>query len=88
MRMANICWDCQRACGGCAWSELNPETGKPRFAPVPGWTAEQVVLQTNNNQYGRVTVDTYHITACPLFLPDEPRAVDSQILFPGQILRR
>lgn len=35
---ANICFDCANACGGCSWSELDAETGLPRFAPVPGWT--------------------------------------------------
>lgn len=37
---ANICFDCQRACGGCSWSACHPVTGKPLFLPVPGWTAE------------------------------------------------
>ena len=64
----NICFDCKRACGGCSWSENDPVTGKIRFEPVPGWTAERVPI---NLSWG---IDfTYHITACPLFEPDEPR---------------
>lgn len=32
----NICFDCQRAVGGCSWSELDPKTNKPRFEFVDG----------------------------------------------------
>ena len=69
---ANICIDCERACGGCSWSEVNPETGKIRFEPVPGWTAEPVYKQMGaaGNGY-KSYADTYRITACPLFLPDK-----------------
>ena len=63
----NICFDCQRACGGCSWSAIG-DYGRPRFEPVPGWTAEP----TSFNIEGRV-VNTYHITACPQFKPDPPR---------------
>lgn len=69
-RKTNICFDCRRACGGCSWSELDPDTGKPRFQPVPGWTAKPVRLNIGTTTCGRVMVDTYHITACPLFSDD------------------
>lgn len=72
----NICFDCQNACGACPWSEYDPETKKPRFQPVPGWTAEPVKLNLGTRKAVRIIVDTYHITACPLFLPDEKRKVD------------
>lgn len=60
-RGANICFDCDRACGGCSWSEVDLETKRTRFEPVPGWTAKKVLLHGDQ---------TYHITACPLFKPD------------------
>lgn len=69
----NICFDCQRACGGCPWSELDPDTNQPRFQPVPGWTAEKVKLNVYGGPNGMVVIDTYHVTDCPLFLRDEPR---------------
>ena len=67
--MANICFDCQKACGGCSWSEIDPDTGKPRFQPVEGWTAKPVVIQVENGR----AVEGYHVTACPEFVKDEPR---------------
>ena len=70
---ANICFDCQKACGGCSWSEIDPNTGRPRFEPVPGWTAKKVKQRVNT--YKVCWEDTYHITACPEFVPDEKRAV-------------
>lgn len=68
---ANICIDCNRACGGCSWSEVDPVTDKIRFEPVPGWTAEPVYKQIGTKGRGkRQIVDTYRITACPLFEGD------------------
>ena len=68
----NICFDCQKACGDCSWSEIDPATKHPRFEPVPGWTAEKVLLRIDHG-HGGFGVETYHITACPQFVPDEPR---------------
>lgn len=68
----NICFQCQKACGGCSWSGINPETGKPRFEPVPGWTATPVVLRVSDR-----FEETYQITACPEFVPDVARPVYS-----------
>ena len=48
----NICFDCRRACGGCSWSAADPETGKPLFRPVPGWTAERSFLRLNRKSGG------------------------------------
>ena len=53
----NICFDCQKACGDCSWSD--------NFEPVPGWTAEKC----HYHGVGKYK-DTYHITACPEFEPD------------------
>lgn len=72
---ASICFDCQRACGGCCWSEIDPETDKPSFQPVPGWTAEPSVLcsyKGSTPSWAR----TWHITDCPLFVRDPPRKSD------------
>lgn len=60
--VANICFDCKNAVPddqghGCPWSR--------KFEPVPGWTAEPVMMGGNSN-----SVNTYSITACPLFDPD------------------
>ena len=68
----NICFDCQRACGGCSWSACDPETGELLFRPVPGWTAEPSKLYSESKGHKRETW-TYRITACPLFLRDEGR---------------
>lgn len=67
-RKGNICWDCENACGDCSWSEIDVDTKRPRFEPVPGWTAEEVLL---NMGKGRI-VQSYRITACPQFRPDAP----------------
>lgn len=70
-KQANICFNCQRACGDCPWSEIDPETDKPRFQPVPGWTAKRVILRMNVRKGSSEFVDTYSITACPMFIPDK-----------------
>ena len=63
---ANICFMCKKACGGCSWSKS--------FEPVPGWTAEACQLPMASRYFTRY-IETYHITACPEFEPDE-RVVD------------
>lgn len=63
-----LCWDCQKAVKGCAWSQ--------RFEPVEGWTAEKVERRLPYLHKGvrRVEVgETYHVIDCPEFVPDEPR---------------
>ena len=68
---ANICIDCKKACGGCSWSALDPATGKIRFEPVPGWTAEEVTCVMYQSGGGYVkTEKTFKITACPEFEED------------------
>lgn len=54
----NICFDCKNACGGCPWSA--------KSVPIPGWSAEKSDIGNK-----RKSIETYHITACPLFVPDE-----------------
>ena len=66
--VANICFDCKNSVPddrghGCPWSR--------KFEPVPGWTAEPVYKQIGTKGRGkRQIVDTYRITACPLFEGD------------------
>lgn len=69
----NICVNCQNACGGCSWSEIDPDTKKPRFEPVPGWTAKPVLLHIGHYRGKKALVETYSITACPQFIPDGER---------------
>ena len=64
---ANICFDCKRASGRCPWSETDPVTNKTRFAPVPGWTAQETMLNLGTSHGKRMWQQTYHITDCPLF---------------------
>lgn len=68
---ANICIDCQKACGGCSWTRCETwKKGKPiMFQPVEGWTAEKI-YRVSQDGY---VIETYSITACPEFIPDEPR---------------
>ena len=63
---ANICFYCKKACGDCSWSAIDPVTKEPLFEPIPGWTAEPAVQRN-----GKTPVNTYHITACPEFDPDD-----------------
>lgn len=69
---ASICFDCRRALGGCSWSEIDPETERPRFQPVPGWTAEPSVIYAGSKRAAD-HVNSFRVTACPLFVPDPPR---------------
>lgn len=69
-----LCWDCERACGQCSWSERDPETDQIRYEPVPGWTAVPTVLPSNNtfnrdNPRNR----SYKVLACPLYIKTPPR---------------
>ena len=68
---ANICIDCQNACGGCSWTRCDTDRkGKPiMFQPVEGWTAEKIYRRDTNGY----VMETYAITACPEFIPDKPR---------------
>ena len=69
----NICFDCKNACGACSWSAVDPATGKVKFEPVPGWTAEKVILNAGWSNGKPYFTETYHIKACPLFDKDKPR---------------
>ena len=63
LHMANICFDCKNSVPdnnghGCPWSR--------NFEPVPGWTAEPTKVGA-----GKYATDTYCITDCPLFDPED-----------------
>ena len=82
---ANICFDCKKACGGCSWSAVDPDTNKLKFEPIPGWTARKTVLNVGSDRFGRNLVETYHITECPLFeKEDAKRKSDTQELTDDQ----
>lgn len=54
---ATLCWSCQNTDRHkCTW--FDPDNQQP----VPGWTAEK--------DYRTGVGDTYHVTACPNYLPD------------------
>lgn len=72
----NICFDCKKACGKCSWSAVDPDTGKLKYEPVPGWTAEKVLYVSGWSNGKPCHTETYHITDCPLFEQDDPRKVD------------
>lgn len=52
-----LCWSCERACGGCEWSR--------EFKPVKGWTAEKTVIEDNGEH-----CETYKIIKCPKYICD------------------
>lgn len=79
----NICWDCQKATGGCSWSEIDPNTGRVRFEPPDGAEYKLALLDSRDRANA---VMTYHITSCPEFVPDEPRKTDNLELKPGTFL--
>lgn len=79
-KTTNICFDCQNACGGCSWTEIDPGTNKPRFEPVPGWTAKLVLLNIGAMRDRARLIETYHVTKCPQFIPDVPRKGDTRQL--------
>lgn len=68
----NLCVKCKKAYGGCSWTEVDSNTGRVKFQPIPGWTATKRVLQIDRMRGGYVrAIETYHITDCPLFEKEE-----------------
>lgn len=65
----NICFDCENACGKCPWSAIDPETGKVRFDPIPGWKTKKCARKHNSRN--QEIVD--QIIECPLFIPTPKR---------------
>ena len=61
-KTGQLCWKCQKACGGCSWSKS--------FIPIPGWTAQRhdVSMWPQGKE-----AESYRIYACPEFVKDPPR---------------
>ena len=55
MNNEQLCWRCQKACGGCSWSR--------NFEPVEGWEATPTVVKDSVGD-----IDSYKITGCPEFV--------------------
>lgn len=53
-----LCWTCQKACGGCRWSRS--------FKPIPGWTAEKTYIPSNGEY-----AESYKIISCPEYIKDK-----------------
>lgn len=60
-----LCWKCEKACGGCAWSK--------DFIPVDGWKAEKTMILADRGYYANKVVDSYIVKKCPLFVDDTHR---------------
>jgi hypothetical protein len=50
-----LCYICQKACGGCSWSK--------RFVPVPGWDAKPTIIKDKEGY-----ISSYKINKCPEFV--------------------
>ena len=59
--METICWNCQRATGGCSWSQ--------NFKPVDGWK----VQKTSIRESGVRNFESVKVLECPKFVEDENR---------------
>ena len=51
-----LCWDCERAIGGCSWVD--------DFIPVKGWFADTIKPSPTKPSV------TYLVKDCPLFVRD------------------
>lgn len=56
---SNICIDCKKSCGFCAWSA--------KLKPVEGWTATPIKKRVS----GGSLVDGFYVVACPKFELDK-----------------
>ena len=56
----SLCWDCAKACGGCAWSD------HWKHQPIDGWTAIRNDLKSKEGE----TIESYIVTGCPEFERD------------------
>lgn len=65
-----LCESCQKYAGGCSWTEVDPDTGRVRFIPVPGWDATQVYKGANGRSKGYWT---YAIRKCPEYVREQQR---------------
>lgn len=63
-RQQQPCWECAKACGGCAWSRS--------FQPIQGWDAEKRVI-SNTGGCGRTLTESYYIRSCPEYEQEAER---------------
>lgn len=75
VKATNICFDCERACGGCSWSSIDPVGGGVNFQLPEGCKAEPVRDMRNPDE-----IITYHIMECPLFVQTPSRPNTCSIL--------
>lgn len=61
-----LCFTCANACGNCSWSDTS-------FQPIKGWTAQPTKVKMAAVHTG--IVDSFHVTACPQYVPTEPNEV-------------
>lgn len=59
-----LCAKCRNACGGCRWSD--------ELLPVEGWNAEPTKIYINKGK----PIDSFHVIACPMYIPDRKKNVD------------
>lgn len=57
-----LCWHCQNACGGCAWSR--------GLEPVDGWKADITYIPEPRGNEKKMTKG-YLVLECPEFIRDE-----------------
>lgn len=68
IKAPSLCWDCQKATGGCDWSR--------EFRPVEGWTAQATTLvfqATVGNRPVYYKTSSFHVIECPEFEKDDER---------------
>lgn len=68
-----LCWNCKRT-GGCKGVEPCPWAAA--FKPVKGWEATPTVIREKDG----TKVESYDVTACPLFIKDKEFATRKEAL--------
>lgn len=66
LKKPSLCWDCQKATGGCEWSA--------EFKAVDGWAAEEAVIvacRRVGNQLVQEKTNSFHVIECPKFEKDD-----------------
>ena len=56
---STLCWDCEKAGGGCSWSKS--------FTPVEGWTA--IPTKVRSDSLSIRHIDSFDVYECPEFEP-------------------
>ena len=57
---STLCWNCEKATGGCSWSR--------DFTPVEGWKAKPTKIKEDG---GKTIIDSFIVKKCPEFVADE-----------------